>query len=394
MKKSIKSIVVLVCICVCVASLMAVTNYITAPIIEKNAQGQADAALLELLPTAESFELMDLSAYELPATVREIHKATPGGYVVKLETTGYASGMVIMCGISADGEVVGTKLLASGETPSIGGSAIESFAPALVGKTADDVDTVDTVAGATKTTAAYRAAIKDALSAVKILGGETVEFRTEEEIFLDNLAAVLPAAEKKFAKPFIAEIIEGVDEIYAAQNGSGYVVIIGEAFIGADADGKVITECSDADKSAAETAIAKINSTKTTDIDLTLYEGVSNLVASAKITESGNYILEVKGEGYSKFLQQYSGVGEYILIRVSMTADGKIIDTYTVSHMESKGIGDACANESFYGQFDGKTEANYADVDAIGGATLTTNGYKEAILRAFNTLKILTGGNA
>ena len=112
MKKSVKSIVVLVSISVVVAMLMAFTNYITAPIIEKNAKGQADAALLEVLPGAEGFEMVDLSAYELPASVLEVYSASNGGYVVKLEVTGYAAGMVIMCGISAEGEVVGTIVTA------------------------------------------------------------------------------------------------------------------------------------------------------------------------------------------------------------------------------------------------------------------------------------------
>ena len=395
MKKSMKSIVVLVCICVCVASLMAVTNYITAPIIEKNAQGQANAALLELLPGAESFELVDISAYELPATVREIHKASNGGYVVKLETTGYASGMVIMCGISADGEVVGTKLLASGETPSIGGAAIDSMAPTLVGKTAENIDSVDTVAGATKTTAAYRAAIKDALTTAAILGGASVDLRTEEEIFLDNLKAALPEANGEFEKHFFIEVVDGVDAIYTAKNGVGAVCIIGEIFVGVGADGSAIGDVSDADKSAAEAAVAKIAATTTEDIDLSLYEGVSSYVQSAKLTSDGNYVIEVNASGYSKkFIEKYGGVGQFIVVRVSVTADGKIIDTLTVSQAESKGIGDACANESFYGQFDGKTEADYADIDAISGATVTTDGYKEAILRAFNTVKILKGGNA
>ena len=71
-----------------------------------------------------------------------------------------------------------------------------------------------------------------------------------------------------------------------------------------------------------------------------------------------------------------------------MTKDGKIIDCLTVSQKETDGIGSTCANEEFYSQFDGKTEADYKDIDAISGATLTTNGYTKAIERAFNSVKI------
>ena len=73
--------------------------------------------------------------------------------------------MVLMCGVSAEGTLVGSKLVSSAETPAIGGAAAESFAAAVAGKDAAGVDGVDTVSGATKTTAAYRAAVKDALAA-------------------------------------------------------------------------------------------------------------------------------------------------------------------------------------------------------------------------------------
>ena len=36
MKKSVKSILVLVCICAIVSVLLALTNYITAPLIKEN----------------------------------------------------------------------------------------------------------------------------------------------------------------------------------------------------------------------------------------------------------------------------------------------------------------------------------------------------------------------
>ena len=80
------------------------------------------------------------------------------------------------------------------------------------------------------------------------------------------------------------------------------------------------------------------------------------------------------------------------LIRVSMTREGRIIDCLTVSEAETDGLGDACADESFYGQFAGKTEENYTEIDAISGATLTTDGYKQAIQRAFAAVNLLKGG--
>lgn len=396
MKKSIKSVLVLVCICAAVALLMALTNFITAPIIKRNEDKNANAALLEVFPNGGSFETVDITSYTLPATVTEVYRAEVGGYVVKMTTTGYAPGMVLMCGVSADGKIVGTKLISSGETPSIGGAAAGSFAEAVLGKDLDSIDGVDTVSGATKTTTAYRSAVKDALNTAVILSGGSVDIRTEEEILRDNLNAALPQGEGKFTRYFFVEVIEGVDAIYLADNETGAVCVIGEQFIGIDASGQVLTECSAADAQTVQEAMAKVNATTTTDLDLTAYEGLSKLLVSAKRTATGNYIMEIKAAGYGIQMEdeEYSHAsGEYIYILVSMTADGRIIDCLTLSQKESDGIGSACADRTFYGQFVGKTEETYDDIDAISGATYTTDGYKEAILRAFRSVKIFEEGN-
>lgn len=394
MKKSIKNIFVLVCICSVVSVLLALTNAVTAPLIAKNEAKKVTKALLEVMPDGVSFEKLDIGAYKLPKTVSEAYKSENGGYVIKLNTTGYASGMVLMCGVSADGKVTGAKLISSNETPSIGGAAAETMAQNVVGKDDQTVDGVDIVGGATKTTAAYRAAVKDALNAAIILGGGDVDIRTEEEILADNLAAALPAGEGKFEAVFRAEVIEGVDKIYKAANGAGYVCVIGEDFIGLDGTGNVLSETNEETASASKTAVEKILASRSADLDLTQYEGLPSQLISAKRTETGNYVILIKGAGYGiKGGDKYHPAsGKYIEIRVSITPDGRIIDCLTEFEEETDGIGSACANESFYGQFVGKTEENYDEIDAISGATLTTDGYKEAISRAFNCVKIFEGG--
>ena len=395
MKKSAKSILVLVCICATVSVLLALTNSITEPIILETERQNANAALLEVLPDGGSFTELDISTYTLPATVSEVYSAEGGGYVVKLTTTGYSSGMVLMCGVAADGTVAGTKLIASSETPSIGGTAAAVFADRVIGKTVSDIDGADTVSGATKTTAAYRAAVKDALNTAVILGGGSVDLRSEEEILADNLAAALPEADGAFTKHFFIEVTEGVDAVYTAEGGAGFVCVIGEQFIAVDADGKVLTECAQTDAEAAATAIAAISATTTETLDLTAYEGLPSQLVSAKVTNAGVYVIEIKAAGYgiTGGSEYHPASGEYILILVSVTADGRIVDCLTLSEEETDGIGSACAEESFYSQFDGKTEETYGDIDAISGATLTTDGYKKAIQRAFAIVKILEEAN-
>ena len=390
MKKSVRSTLTLLCICAVMAVVMAITNSITAPVIERNEASAANDALKVVMPNGEGFEKMDVSAYTLPATVTEVYSETGGGYVFKLSTTGYSSGFVILCGVNADGTVSGAVCLASTETLGYEKTFGENF----IGKNMEGVDGVDTVSGATKTTGAYRSAVKDALNAATILGGGSVDLRTEEEILNDNLSAALPGAEGKFEKLFIVEVIEGIDAVYTAENGKGAVCIVGEQFVAVDENGAVLGDVAEDVSANVAAQMAILLATKTTDIDLTQYEGLPSACLSAKKTESGNYILEMRGAGYgiNGGDDYHPASGEYIYIRVSMTADGKIIDCLTVSQAETDNIGSVCAEESFYGQFIGKTEANYNEIDAISGATLTTNGYKKAIERAFTSVKIFEGG--
>ena len=390
MKKSVLSTVALVGICAVMAILLALTNFITAPIIEKNQEAAANQALLEVMPNGTGFEKIDFDASTLPKTVTDVYKEKSGGYVFKLATAGYDSGFIIMCGVNADGTVSGAVCLEANET--LGKE--KTYGNEFVGKNMAGVEAVDTISGATKTTTAYKNAIKDSLNAAIILGGGTVDLRTDEEILQDNLSAALPDGEGKFEKLFIVEVIDGIDAVYTASNGAGWVYVIGDEFFPVTTlqsvpSGEEVTN------ETVKAAHAILIASSVEDIDLTSYEGLPKRLVSAKKTATGNYVLEVEGAGFGIMNddEYIHSSGEYIKVRVSMTPDGRIIDTLTVYQAESEGIGDACAKESFYGQFDGKTESNFREIDAISGATYTTNGYLKAIENAFAALKILKGGN-
>ena len=519
MLKNIKNVCILVAICSVMAILLALTNQITAPIIEKNAQIKAAAALREVMPDGETFTMMDVSGYTLPATVVEVHKEDGGnGYVIKLITKGFGTDMIIMCGVTTDGVVTGAQCLSSNETlgheksyganfagkdaaavdavDTIGGAtmttsaykaaikdaintvsilkgevvdlrspeekavdqmkadleatekmdlsqytlpssvtevlkgskgyiiylSVEGYKPGMeiacgvstdgkivnaicltsnetngvqvnygesfIGKDAAGVEAVDTVAGSTLTSTAYKNAMKDALNAAIVLGGGNVDIRNPEQILADNLAAALPAGEGKFTKLFFTEVVEGVDAVYAADNGAGYVAVIGEEFFGTDAEGN-------SDNAVVATAVKALAASTSTDVDLTAYAGLNDTITSIKKTATGNYDIRVEGLGYAYYDDNH-GYGEQrfipIVIRVSITPEGKIIDCLTVSHEESKNIGDVCGKEEYYGQFDGKTADTYTEVEGIAGATWTTEGYMDAIKFCFEAVTILEGG--
>lgn len=386
MKKHIISVVTLVAIVGVMALLLAGTNAITAPIIEKNQGAAANAALLEVMPEGTDFEAVDLSSFELPDTVTEAHKETTGkGYVVKLTTKGYGADFVIMCGVSAEGTVTGAVCLSSNET--LGKE--KEYGQNFTGKDAAAVEATDTIAGATMTTSAYKGAVKDALNAAIILGGGSADLRSEEEILADNLKAALPEGDT-FHKWFATVEIDGVDAVYVADNGKGYVCVIGEEFIGVDAEGN-------SDNAVAKSAIAKVIDAADIGeeyVSLDAFPDIHQNITEILHTNSGSYVLTVKGAGYGikGGDQWHPASGEYIVVKLCVTPEGKIIDCLTVSQKESENIGDACAKEEFYGQFDGKTADTLTEVEAISGATITTNGYMEAVQRCLDAVKILEGG--
>ena len=131
--------------------------------------------------------------------------------------------------------------------------------------------------------------------------------------------------------------------------------------------------------------------TKTTEIDISGLDMPSQVEKVYK-TESGNYVFELKAAGFGiNGDTWYNPSGEYIKIKLSATADGKVINCVTVSQKETDGVGSPCGDKKFYSQFNGKTEADYKEIDAISGATITTNGYKTAVSKVFEAIKILKG---
>lgn len=387
MKQYIKSIISLTVICGVMAVLLAITNSITAPIIEKNAGAAANEALLIVLPDGEEFTAVDLTTYELPSTVTEAYTEKNGGVVVKLTTAGYGSDMVVMVGIKADGSVSGAVCLSSNET--LGYE--KTYGDNVVGYTSDNIDTLDTISGATKTTEAYKNAVKDALNTAIILGGGSVDVRDEAQILADNLAAALPDGEGSFEKIFIAEKLTDVSAVYKATNGKGYVFVSGESFVGVDANGNVVSQVDEALATTISANASLVINSEIKEIDISGYDMPSQIEKAYK-TSSGNYVFDLKASGFGiNGDKYYYPSGEHIKIKVSLTSDGTIIACETTYQSESDGIGSVCADESFYSQFNGKTENDYGDIDAIAGATITTNGYKTAISKSFEAVKILEG---
>ena len=130
--------------------------------------------------------------------------------------------------------------------------------------------------------------------------------------------------------------------------------------------------------------------------EVALPDGTPATVASSIVkiskTSTGSYVFELKAAGYGILggNKWHPASGEYIMIKLSVSAEGRIIAALTVSEGETDGIGDACASPDYYEKYSGKDEGTLSDVPQISGATITSDGYKNAVKNAFIVLELLT----
>ena len=117
----------------------------------------------EVMPDGGEFTSVAIDG--LDEMIIEAYSSETGGYVFSLDAIGYYPHMMILCGIDADGTVTGAVCTESSE--SLGREY--TYGDEFVGVSADSVDEVSLVTGATKTTKGYRKAISVALEAFEIL---------------------------------------------------------------------------------------------------------------------------------------------------------------------------------------------------------------------------------
>lgn len=217
----VKPIVVLGVICLITSLLLAVTNDVTAPIIEENSIKTANATRQALLPAADTFTAVEP---ETPTEgVTEIYKAdNDTGYVITAQSKGYGGEVPVMVAFNADGNIEAVKFLDNDETPGLGQKVKnESFQSQFSGMPAEEfgLSDIDAITGATISSGAAVSAINAAITAYNQEAG--VAGVDLSSLSPDELrAALLPDAG---AITPVDVSIDGVTEAYRGEN---YGVII------------------------------------------------------------------------------------------------------------------------------------------------------------------------
>ena len=412
MKNKIMPTVVLVTICVAAALLLSVINYFTAPIIRDREDGAKFDALYEVLPKADGKKFDPLTIHEGYPRAIVSGYSSDVGFVFEAKGSGLQGDIVVMVGVDSNGKIVGTKIVSESETPSYG-NKVYPLVEGLGGEYAGvdgDTFTEYIVSGATYASRGFAQAIEAALNAYIVAKGGAVDDRTPEEILQDNCNAALGTTGLTFTRWFATETLDGIDAVYEIEGGR--VFVIGELFVGVKADGTLATAGVD-DATAAKAIAANTTINQSTLTAVEIPAGINKtIVKKIAVTDSGNYVFELAGQGYAA----WDGVP--ISIKVSISTDGKIINCVTTHHSESVGIGDVCDTEDYCNSWNGasdedvkitielgdideygdpKIPSDCTDIGAIAGASYTTYGYQSAIKAAFKAFNALTatteGGN-
>ncbi len=380
MKNKILPSVTLSAICLLVAVLLASVNLLTAPIIKGNNDEKAAKSLAEVLPGGTGFTDVTITD-GIPDSIDMIKKSSDGGYVFRAVVTGKSSGMTVMIGIDSEGKIAGTKCTVNTETPRYAEPVFgltEGENGCYVNMTEETYEEV-IVAKSTLTSRAYATAVKDALEAFNL-----INFGSAEK----NCNRALGTSGVTFEKWFMTESITA-DAVYYA-DGHGVVAVIDNTYIGVK-NGTVVTEGMSEDLAAV--ALEAYNAyTGETLTKIELSSAYEEIEAVYKTT-GGNYLFMLNARGWGKDGDSDFASGEYIKIKLVIDKDGKILSIVTLSQNEGEGYGDACEKPDYYEKFIGKNEAGLDDVTSLSGATVTSQGYKNAIKTAFTVFENLTGGN-
>lgn len=175
-KNTVKPVLVLTLICLAVALLLAVVNYVTAPVIADATAEAERKARSEALPGATDFTEVDIAAYpDLPATVIACYRDNDGGgYVFLVKSPGYggkSNPITMLVGIKPDGKIAGIKITdVSGETAGIGDKVKKNdFTSRFAGIDHTEVDGVLNVSGATYSSTGVKTGVRDAFVVFDVL---------------------------------------------------------------------------------------------------------------------------------------------------------------------------------------------------------------------------------
>lgn len=430
-KEFIAPMAVLTIICLVVSGALVFTFQLTDPIIQEGAARAEDAARIEVLKAADAFNKLDVE--EMPEGGLEAYQAKNGeGFVIVSQAKGYGGPLKVMTGIDKDGKVAGIKLLESNETPGLGTKVAEaSHTSKFIGKDMN-LEGIDAIGGATISSNAFLNAAKAAYKVYGEVAGVTIPGdEARDPITLEIMKKLFPEGESFIRLESNTELYK-VDELgyIAVTSEQGFIDKVVTA-VAMDPDGMIVnilvTEISESEdygmqiieenylsqyrgKNSTDGISAISGSTissdalkKAVDAALEAYKNDKNAsepVGSVKIKEiltsvdpdAKIEVANVKGAKYAMTNGKATGIvvtadgfAGPIEVIVVVDTEGKIVDVNLGKNSETEDYGTKAAEEAYRANYRGKTSTE--GVEAISGATITSDAFKGAVDKALELLK-------
>ncbi len=404
--KNIKPTLVLSCICMAVALILSAVNMITGPIIEANRNASANEALLVVLPEGESFEEIDLATAGLPAIVTKAYQETTGkGFVFQMNSTGYQPGLVIMCGVDAEGKITGVTHLETKETYGKEaelngvyiGQSLESFSAHII-------------SGATKSSIGYSDAVSAALQSFVLVSGGELDPSFALLDMIPSLAPGFGTTEEVEAAGNIYKAFKSVSDTgfaYIVKDGEATYLILTNAYAACkvyDSEGKEVTANVSEAILADALAHASANQVKYTDklnTNITNFNaGAAEItpVASDKFdTIVAGASFKADGADYYAFIARPFGYDQMNIL-IILDEGGAIVKLDCTTGIF---FGHGVEYMPFYNQYkENEYESGFigqtgtaGDNYLMSGATMTSDAVKIAINDVFAAYNSIKGGN-
>lgn len=115
------------------------------------------------------------------------------------------------------------------------------------------------------------------------------------------------------------------------------------------------------------------------------------LVKMKKLPECVTEVYKAKNDAGYVFMLSVKGYGGEMKLICGINSDGEIEQTKTLSHSETSGLGSKTAEDPYRKQYSGKSEKTLNEVDAVSGATISSNAYIKAVNDAFKAYDMIKG---
>ncbi|HHT45405.1 MAG TPA: FMN-binding protein, partial [Fastidiosipila sp.] len=450
--RGIMPVVILTIVALVSVLLLALTASLTKDARDRQEELMKSENQRLLFPAADAFEPVELTDIEgdLP-DVKKVDLAKKGGetigYVLEVSKGAYGGQLPVLTGVNNDGQVVGVQILDNSETAGIGKKVEDpDYRDQFIGISSSDSVDVDTIAGATVSSASVNSSVREALVAYGVLSGTgelPVKVDSKELIFADGVFEDMDKGEfddnitaawtvKDEAGTEIGTLFESTVQGYGGEvpvltgfdpNGEIVGVALGdnnetegfgkkwedpeslEQFAGQKANEALeidmiaeVTVTSYAMQSGIENAKAAYLALSGEappvdepgdDIKLELFPGATfTALDVSQFSDDGITEAHKSDDGYVVGVEA-KGFGGPMHILVGYDLEGVIKGVLLESHGETPGYGKAAEEAEYRDQYIGQKASDEIEVDQIAGSTTTSNAFVAGVQKTTEVYKVI-----